>query len=54
MHADSFNESTSETKPHVGRLNRWMASFIQRHPAASFFGALTLGYLVARFARREY
>lgn len=53
MHADSFNDSTDEAKPQAGRLNGWMAGFIQRHPAACLFGALTLGYLVARVARRR-
>jgi hypothetical protein len=31
-----------------------MATFIQTHPAASFFGALTLSYLVARVVRRRH
>jgi hypothetical protein len=54
MHADRFNDSTDEAKPQVGRLDGWMATFIKKHPAACFFGALTLGYLVARVARRQH
>jgi hypothetical protein len=43
-----------EAKQQIGRLNGRITSFIQDHPAACLLGALALGYLVARIARRQH
>ncbi|MBC8133501.1 MAG: hypothetical protein H7X95_11020 [Deltaproteobacteria bacterium] len=40
-------------KRHLESLNDRARSLINDHPAACLFGALALGYLVARLARRE-
>ena len=42
-----------EAKQKLGRINGRVTSFIQNHPAACLLGALALGYLVARLARRQ-
>ena len=43
-----------EAKQKLGRINGRVTSFIQNHPAACLLGALALGYLVARLARRQH
>jgi hypothetical protein len=43
----------AEAKQKLGRINGRVKSFIQDHPAACLLGALALGYLVARLARRQ-
>lgn len=65
---DSIEESIKEKaeqlgerlEPHIRQgkrqlatLNQRARSFINDHPAACLFGALALGYVVARMARRE-
>ena len=42
-----------QAKEELGRSNGRVASFIQDHPAACLLGALALGCLVARLARRQ-
>jgi hypothetical protein len=43
-----------EVKQQVGRLNGRLTTFIQDHPAACLLGAVAVGYLVARLARRQH
>jgi hypothetical protein len=42
-----------QAKEKLGRINGRATGFIQDHPAACLLGALALGYLVARLARRQ-
>jgi len=42
-----------QAKEELGRINGRVTGFIQDHPAACLLGALALGYLVARLARRQ-
>ena len=42
-----------EARKQLGRLDGRARSFITEHPAACLLGALALGYLVARVARRQ-
>ncbi len=42
-----------EARKQLGRLDGRARSFINEHPAACLLGALALGYLVARVARRQ-
>ena len=42
-----------EGKRQLASLNERAREFINDHPAACVFGALALGYVVARLARRE-
>ena len=42
-----------EAKEKLGRINGQATGFIKDHPAACLLGALALGYLVARLARRQ-
>ena len=64
METTSFKESVDdlgamvrpkieEAKEKLGRINGQVTGFVQDHPAACLFGALALGYLVARLARRQ-
>jgi hypothetical protein len=64
MQTSSFEESVDELKDRVrpqiarakkqlGRLNGRITTVIQEHPAACLLGALALGYVVARVARRQ-
>jgi hypothetical protein len=43
-----------EVKQRVGRINGQMTTFIQDHPIACLLGAVGMGYLVARLARRQH
>jgi hypothetical protein len=43
-----------QARQQLGRLNGRITTFIQDHPAACLLGALALGYLVARVARRQH
>lgn len=42
-----------QAKEELGRTNGQATGFIKDHPAACLLGALALGYLVARLARRQ-
>jgi len=42
-----------QAKEKLGHLNGRATGFIKDHPAACLLGALALGYLVARLARRQ-
>ena len=42
-----------ELKERIGSLNERAKGFIKEHPAACLVGALGLGYLFARMARRR-
>ncbi len=50
---DRVRPQIEAAKQKLARLNGRITSFIQDHPAASLLGALALGYLVARLARRQ-
>jgi hypothetical protein len=41
-----------EAKQEIRRVSGQMTSFIQRRPATCLIGAVALGYIVARIARR--
>jgi hypothetical protein len=41
-----------EAKEQLGRFRGRVTTFIQDHPAACLLGAIGLGYVVARIARR--
>ena len=51
--SDRVRPKIEEAKQKIGRINGKMTSFIQDHPAACLVGAIALGYLVARVARRQ-
>jgi hypothetical protein len=61
METTSFEDNVGERiRPHIeqakqqlGRVNGRVTSFIKDHPAACLLGAVALGYLVARLARRQ-
>jgi hypothetical protein len=42
-----------EAKQKITRINGQITSFIQEHPGACLLGAIAMGYLVARVARRQ-
>jgi hypothetical protein len=42
-----------EAKRQLGRLDGRLTAFVKDHPGASLLGAVALGYLVARVARRR-
>jgi hypothetical protein len=54
---DDLNERVRPTiedaKQKIGRINGRITSFIQEHPATCLLGAIVLGYLVSRVARRQ-
>ena len=50
---DLSDRVIEQAKRQLGRLNGRITGFIQDHPAACLLGALALGYLVARVARRQ-
>ena len=50
---DRVRPKIEEAKQQIGHINGRITSFIQDHPAACLFGALALGYLVARIARHQ-
>jgi hypothetical protein len=45
--------SVEELKERLDEINERIKGFIRERPAACLLGALALGYLVARLARRE-
>jgi hypothetical protein len=58
--AENENSSNEELRPRIeelkeriGSLNERVKGFIKEHPAACLMGALGLGYLFARIARRR-
>jgi hypothetical protein len=50
---DRFLPQIEDAKRRLGRLNGEVTGFIKDHPAACLLGAVALGYLVARVARRR-
>ena len=50
---DHVRPQLEEARKQLGRLDRRARSFIDEHPAVCLVGALALGYLVARVARRR-
>jgi hypothetical protein len=50
---DRLRPQVEEAKRRIAWLDGRARSFIGEHPAACVLGALTLGYLVARVARRQ-
>ena len=51
--SDRVRPRIEQAKEQLGRLTGRITDFIQEHPAACLLGALALGYLVARVARRR-
>ena len=49
---DGLRPRIEELKERIGSLNERAKGFIKEHPAACLVGALGLGYLFARMARR--
>lgn len=56
---DNLNELGQQVRPQIEKarerlqsLNHQASGFIKEHPAACLLGALGLGYLIARLARR--
>jgi hypothetical protein len=52
-HNDGLRARLEELKERIGSLNDRAKGFIKEHPAACLMGALGLGYLIARIARRR-
>ena len=50
---DELRPRIEELKERIGSLNDRVKGFIKEHPAACLMGALGLGYLIARIARRR-
>jgi hypothetical protein len=50
---DELRPRIEELKERIGSLNDQVQGFIKEHPAACLMGALGLGYLFARIARRR-
>jgi hypothetical protein len=46
-------DQLDELKQRLDRLNERVKSFIKERPAACLVGAMALGYVVARIARRR-
>jgi len=51
--SDRVRPKIEEAKQKIGDINGKLTSFIQEHPALCLLGAIALGYLVARAARRQ-
>jgi hypothetical protein len=51
--SDGLRSRIEELKERIVSLNDRAKGFITEHPAACLMGALGLGYLVARIARRR-
>jgi hypothetical protein len=50
---DGLRPRIEELKERIGSLNERAKGFIKEHPAACLVGAVGLGYLFARMARRR-
>ncbi|HEX7508943.1 MAG TPA: hypothetical protein VF550_19375 [Polyangia bacterium] len=50
---DGIRLRIEELKERIGSLNERAKGFIKEHPAACLMGAVGLGYLFARMARRR-
>jgi hypothetical protein len=50
---DGLRSRIEELKERIASLNDQAKGFIKQHPAACLMGALGLGYLFARIARRR-
>lgn len=50
---DRVRPQIEEARKQIERLDGRVRGFITEHPAACLLGALALGYLVARVARRQ-
>jgi hypothetical protein len=50
---DKLRPRIEELKQRMETLNHRVQDFIKEHPAACLMGALGLGYLFARMARRR-
>jgi hypothetical protein len=50
---DGLRPRIEELKDRISALNHRAQAFIKEHPAACLMGALGLGYLFARIARRR-
>lgn len=51
--SDRVRPKIQELEQQFSRLNGRVATFIQDHPVVCLLGAVGLGYLVARVARRQ-
>jgi hypothetical protein len=49
---DRVRPQIEEAKRRLGEINGRVTGFIKEHPVACLLGAVGLGYLVARVARR--
>jgi hypothetical protein len=50
---DGLRSRIEELKERIGSLNDQAKGFIKEHPVACLMGALGLGYIFARIARRR-
>jgi len=50
---DRVRPKIEEAKQKLSRVNGRITSFIQEHPGTCLLGAIALGYLVSRVARRQ-
>jgi hypothetical protein len=50
---EEIRPQIEQAKRKLGQLSDRITTFIEDHPVASILGALTLGFLVARVARRR-
>jgi ElaB/YqjD/DUF883 family membrane-anchored ribosome-binding protein len=50
---DRIRPALDEVKDRLKSVNDRVSGFVREHPAACVAGAVALGYLVARLARRE-
>jgi ElaB/YqjD/DUF883 family membrane-anchored ribosome-binding protein len=50
---DRIRPALDDVKGRLRSLNESVSAFVREHPAACVAGAVALGYLAARLARRE-
>ena len=50
---DRIRPTLDDVKERLKSVNDRVSGFVREHPAACVVGAVALGYLVARLARRE-
>ena len=50
---DRIRPTLDDVKDRLKSVNDRVSAFVREHPAACVAGALALGYLAARLARRE-
>jgi ElaB/YqjD/DUF883 family membrane-anchored ribosome-binding protein len=50
---DRIRPALDDVKDRLKSVNERVSAFVREHPAACVAGAVALGYLAARLARRE-